>query len=93
MRKIMEIKNITKRFILLFTLLGITNSTLSQKRVRYLLFNKLKDSIINFKNTKYYKIDKNLFDINKYKQIDAISLKEMQLISTYSPKELLLLIH
>ena len=88
MKKIMEIKTVTKRLILLFIFLGITNSVLSQKRVRYILFNKLKDSITILKNTKYYKIDNNLFDINKYNQVDTISLKEMQTISTYSPKEL-----
>ncbi|WP_271407459.1 hypothetical protein [Tenacibaculum soleae] len=60
----------------------------SQERVRYLLFNKLKDSVVNIKNTKYYKIDKNLFNPNRYNEIDTISLKEMQMIKTHSPKEL-----
>jgi hypothetical protein len=88
MKKIMEIKTVTKRLILFFIFLGTTNSMLSQNRVRYLLFNKLKDSIVNLQNTKYYKIDENLFNINKYNEIDTISFKEMQIIRTHSPKEL-----
>lgn len=84
----MEIKTVTKKLIIFFVFLSITNSALSQNRVRYLLFNKLKDSIVNIQNTKYYKIDKNLFNINRYNEIDTISLKEIQTISTHSPKEL-----
>ncbi|MCD8452746.1 hypothetical protein LNI90_11695 [Tenacibaculum dicentrarchi] len=85
----MEIKTVTKRLILFFIFLGITNSILSQNRVRYLLFNKIKDSIVNIQNKKYYKIDKNLFNLNRYNEIDTISLKEMQTISAHSPKELI----
>ena len=84
----MEIKTVTKRLLLFFIFLSITNIMLSQKRVRYLLFNKLKDSVVNIQNTKYYKIDKNLFNIDRYNEIDTISLKEMQMIKTHSPKEL-----
>jgi hypothetical protein len=88
MKKIMEVKTVTKKLILFFIFLGITNSTLSQKRVRYLLFNNMTDSILDINNIKYYKIDKNLFDINKYNKIDTVSQKEMQIIKTHSPKEL-----
>ncbi len=84
----MEIKIATKRLILCLIFLGVTNSISSQKRTRHLIFNKLKDSALTINEVKYYKIDKNLFNINKYNEIDTISLKEMQKIKIYSPKEL-----
>lgn len=84
----MEIKIVTKRLILILFFLGVTNSLLSQKLTRYILFNNLKDSTLTIKGIKYYKIDKTLFNINKYFEIDTISLQEMREIKTYSPKEL-----
>ncbi len=88
MKKIMETRPVSKRLILLFIFLGIINNALSQDRVRYLLFDKITDSIITISKVKHYKIDEQLFDINRYNKIDTISLKEIQLIKIYSPKEL-----
>lgn len=84
----MEIKIVTKKIILSFIFLTITNSLLSQNKIRYLLFDKTRDSILNIQDIKYYKIDNNLFNINRYNQVDTISLKEVKTIKTYSPKEL-----
>ena len=45
---------------------------------KYLLYNPEKDSILNKEGNLYYIIDENLFDINRYNQIDTIYNKEIK---------------
>ena len=64
-------------------------STLAQSNTpKYLLFNNLRDSIIMLDSVKYYKIDKNLFDICRYKEIDTVSLDEIKDIETITVEKL-----
>jgi hypothetical protein len=54
-------------------------STLAQSNTpKYLLFNNLRDSIILVDTVKYYKIDKNLFDISRYNEIDTIGVDKIK---------------
>jgi hypothetical protein len=82
-----------KNLIKILTLFFVFN-TYSQK-VKYLMFDKTKDSIVTFDSgkIKYYYIDKDRFLItgveNNYSiEIDTISLEEIQEIKFYLPKEL-----
>lgn len=67
----MEAKNVRNKVILTFILLFILNNAFSQKN-RYLLFDINIDSIITLGNIKYYKMDNNLFDINRYSQFKRV---------------------
>jgi hypothetical protein len=82
-----------KKLIKILILFFVFN-TYSQK-VKYLMFNKTKDSIVTFDSgkVKYYYIDENSFrnfrSENNYGiEIDTISLEEVQEIKFYLPKEL-----
>src|SRR5690606_10194045 len=71
--KIMEISHVIKIVIvvLMFPFLG-------KAQEKYLLYNVEKDSILYKENTQYYEIDDNLFDVNRYSQIDTIDFKKNQ---------------
>ena len=82
-----------KKLIKILILFFVFN-TYSQK-VKYLMFDKTKDSIVTFDSgkVKYYYIDENSFrnfrSENNYGiEIDTISLEEVQEIKFYLPKEL-----
>lgn len=82
----MEIKNVNKNTFLLFFLMT-TSLALSQS-TKYILFDKTKDSIINVDKIKYYKIDKNLFNIDRYNAIDTIVDKKIRSIKFTSVNNL-----
>lgn len=82
----MEIKNVNKNTFLLVFLMT-TSLALSQK-TKYILFDKTKDSIINVDKVKYYKIDKNLFNIDRYNAIDTIVDKKIRAIKFTSVNNL-----
>ncbi|WP_397447879.1 hypothetical protein [Polaribacter sp. R77954] len=86
MKKQMEIKNVNKNTFLLFFLMT-TSLALSQS-TKYILFDKTKDSIINVDKIKYYKIDKNLFNIDRYNAIDTIVDKKIRSIKFTSVNNL-----
>ena len=68
----MEVKNANKNLIMLYIFLGLINIVSSQN-TKYLLFDDNKDTIVvDIDKTKYYKIDKNLFEITRYNDIDTI---------------------
>lgn len=75
MKSKMVVKNVTKKISLIIFLICV-NNVFSQK-TKYLLFNSSKDSIITVGKTEYYKIDKNLFNINRYNSIDTICKKKI----------------
>jgi hypothetical protein len=82
-----------KKLIKILILFFVFN-TYSQK-VKYLMFDKTKDSIVTFDSgkVKYYYIDENSFrnfrSENNYGiEIDTISLEEVKEIKFYLPKEL-----
>ena len=71
----MEIKNVKNKIIIFFIIL-IPYSSFCQSP-KYLLFDNNKDSIVKIGNIKYYKIDNNLFDLNRYNKIDTISKEKV----------------
>ena len=72
MKKSMESKLVNKFIMLFYLLLGFNNAINSQE-AKYLLFNSDKDKIVvDIDKTLYYKIDKNLFEITRYNQIDTV---------------------
>ncbi|MEN8965787.1 MAG: hypothetical protein ABF250_07345 [Polaribacter sp.] len=86
MKKLMEAKSVTK-FILFFILCNTTSLIFSQK-TKYLLFDETKDSIISLNYKKYFKIDKNLFNIDRYNESDYISAEVFNNIKFTDTKEL-----
>jgi hypothetical protein len=82
----MGAKNVIKKVVFVF-FIGFINTTFCQE-VKYLLFDNKKDSIITIGKTNYYKIDKNLFDINRFNEIDTICKKEISEIEYISVSEL-----
>ncbi|AUS04777.1 hypothetical protein [Pseudotamlana carrageenivorans] len=67
-----EVKSATKHLIMFYAFLGLINIINSQN-TKYLLFDNSKDTIVvDIDKTKYYKIDKNLFDITRFNEIDTI---------------------
>ncbi|MGB0198906.1 MAG: hypothetical protein ACPF80_02590 [Flavobacteriaceae bacterium] len=83
----MEAKNVIKKTILIISI-GFVNMTFCQK-TKYLLFDGNKDTIVtDIDKTKYYKIDKNLFDINRFNEIDTICKKEISEIKYTSVNKL-----
>lgn len=86
MKKQMEAKNVIKIILPLVFLL--VSSTALCQRTKYLLFDKTKDSIIKIENTKYFKIDNNLFDIDRYNEVDSIDTHEFEAIKLSTVKEL-----
>ena len=74
MRKQMEVSCVNKIILLMFFL---TTPFFSYgQKSQYLLFDICKDSIFTSGDMKYYKIDDNLFEINRYQQVDTISREE-----------------
>ncbi len=74
----MEIRNVTKIITFVFFLCFV-NIIYSQK-TKYLLFDSNKDSIVTVGETKYYKIDKNLFDINRFNKTDTVCQNNLKQI-------------
>ena len=72
----------------LILFLSLANSILCQES-KYLLLDKSKDSIVNLGKIKYYKINKNLFDINRFNEIDTICQNWISNIRFTSVNELL----
>jgi len=77
----MEVKHVIKIITVIVSIFLFNNVFAQNKSAKYLLFNSLKDSIIIKNNIKYYMIDENLFDINRYNEIDTINLKEFKEIN------------
>jgi len=77
MKNKMEVKNVNKELILFFFLALLSSSIFSQ-RTKFLLFDNKNDSIVKIGDVENYKIDSNLFDINRYSQIDTINSKEFR---------------
>ncbi|WP_299121501.1 hypothetical protein [uncultured Tenacibaculum sp.] len=80
--------NIIKIFVFSFFLCFMANIRAQTINPKYLLFNTKKDNIVVFDIIKYYKIDENLFDINRYNQIDTISIKQLNKIKFSSVQKL-----
>lgn len=70
----MEIKIVYN--ILLTLLVSVSSSLTAISQEKYLHFDPKKDSIVNIDKNDFYKIDNNLFDINRYHQIDTITFKQ-----------------
>lgn len=83
----MEVKTVSNKLLLTFVLLFLFNNVFSQKK-RYLLFDPTKDSIITVSNTKYYKIKRSLFNVDRYTQVDTINSKELKKIKFSSLEKL-----
>ena len=63
----------TKQLIMVYAFVGFINIINSQNTEKYLLIDNSKDTIvIDVNKTKYYKIDKNLFEITRYNKVDTI---------------------
>ena len=84
----MEVKNVTKKITYFIVFLGFVNTIYSQK-VKYLLFDKSKDTVvIDINKSKYYKIDENLFEISRFNEIDTIWFKKTFKIKFTSVQQL-----
>tara|TARA_B110000114_G_C14814319_1_gene286001 strand:+ start:145 stop:567 length:423 start_codon:yes stop_codon:yes gene_type:complete len=69
----MGVKIVTKQLIMVYAFVGFINIINSQNTEKYLLIDNSKDTIvIDVNKTKYYKIDKNLFEITRYNKVDTI---------------------
>jgi len=86
MKNKMGVKNVTKKIIFVF-FIGFISIAYAQKP-KYLLFDSTKDSIVTIGEIKYYKIDKNLFDINRFNQADIICKNKKHKIKETTVKEL-----
>jgi|SaaInl5LU_22_DNA_1037371.scaffolds.fasta_scaffold34267_2 hypothetical protein len=86
MKKLTEAKSATK-FILFIILFNTTSLIFSQK-TKYLLYDETKDSIITLNNKKYFKIDNNLFNIDRYNESDYISAEVFNNIKFINTKKL-----
>jgi len=86
MKKLTEAKSATK-FILFIILFNTTSLIFSQK-TKYLLYDETKDSIITLNNKKYFKIDNNLFNIERYNESDYISAEVFNNIKFINTKKL-----
>lgn len=67
----MEVNNVINKLVIFCAML-ISHTSFCQNP-KYLLFDNDKDTIIKIGNIKYYKIDNNLFNINRYNQVDTIN--------------------
>ena len=69
----MGINHVIYKILCAILFMSYSLSTSAQSNTpKYLLFNELSDSVIMVDTIKYYKIDKNLFDIYRYKEIDTV---------------------
>ena len=85
----MEAKIVIRNSFYLLVFLCCTTNVIGQSITsKYLMFNKTKDSIVILDAIMYYKIDNNLFDINRYEQIDTLSKKVMNEKSFISVEKL-----
>ncbi len=84
----MEAKIIFK-LCYIICLIFFSNMVFAQDKIpKYLLFNGSKDSVIEKNNIRYYKIDGNLFDTNRYQEIDTVNLKVFNKITIISVNKL-----
>ena len=89
--KKMEAKIVTKNILyLLVALCSLSNIAAQSQSItpKYLFFDNSKDNIIVLDKIRYYKIDKNLFNIDRYNQIDTVHKKETKKIKFSSVKKL-----
>lgn len=70
----MEANNVIK--FILFLVFFTMSKIIFGQRSKYLLFDTSKDTIIMQEKIFYYKIDNNLFDINRYNTRDTINLEK-----------------
>ncbi|MBL4887708.1 MAG: hypothetical protein JKZ03_04530 [Flavobacteriaceae bacterium] len=84
----MEVKNVYNKIIILSIVLLFSVNKVYCQKTKYLLFDSKKDSIVKIGNIINYKIDNNLFDINRYNQIDTINSKEFKEIKFSSVEKL-----
>lgn len=85
MKKQMEARFAIKNIFILIAILYNLKSIGQEKN---LLFDSVKDSILNLGNTEYYKIESNLFNINRYYQIDTIPYSRFNTLKISSINEL-----
>ena len=88
MKKQVEVKNVYNKIIILSIVLLFSVNKVYCQKTKYLLFDSKKDSIVKIGNIINYKIDNNLFDINRYNQIDTINSKEFKEIKFSSVEKL-----
>lgn len=74
MKNKMEAKNAMIKVLLIVLIIGFVNSAFGQK-TKYLLFDKTKDTIVIVDGKKHYKISNNLFDIERYNEVDTVKHK------------------
>lgn len=80
MKKITAQKIVFKLIFFFF----ISHYTAYSQASKYLIYNNLKDTIIEKSGIKYYKIDENYFDLSKYDDIMIISKLEFDKIKFIS---------
>ncbi len=69
----MGINHVIYKILCAILFMSYSLSTSAQSNTpKYLLFNELSDSVIMVDTIKHYKIDKNLFGIYRYKEIDTV---------------------
>jgi len=85
MKKQMETRIAIKR---LFILISIMYTLTSIGQEKNLLFDSVKDSILNLDSADYYRVESNLFDINRYSQIDTIPYSRFNTLKISSINEL-----
>ena len=74
----MVVKTVIKSLFSLIVMLCFSNNAIGQSSAsKYLLFDSAKDSLIMLDNTHYYKIDNTLFDLDRYNQVDTISMTSL----------------
>jgi len=72
----------------LFILISIMYTLTSIGQEKNLLFDSVKDSILNLDSADYYRVESNLFDINRYSQIDTIPYSRFNTLKISSINEL-----
>ena len=71
----MVVRTVIRSLFYLIIVFCFASSAIAQSNdSKYLLFDSAKDSLIMLDNTHYYKIDNTLFDLDRYNQVDTISM-------------------
>lgn len=76
--KLLKMKKAMEAKIVIRLTLIVLFPFLVNAQEKHLMFSPEKDSIIWKGGTQYYKIDNNLFDINRYNQVDTLSIDKMK---------------
>lgn len=72
------VKTVIKSLFSLIVMFCFSNNAIGQSSAsKYLLFDSAKDSLIMLDNTHYYKIDNTLFDLDRYNQVDTMSMTSL----------------